>query len=84
MIKIEQKIIKQSSRRIEGKNMKNYNKDCPPIDCDCGCEETIKTNIEYIPRPDNWKIIKIEAEYNLCCKRCRKYLGHFAYGHWEY
>ena len=33
--------------------MKNYNRDNPPIDCDCGCEEIIKVNIEYMPRPDN-------------------------------
>ena len=32
--------------------MKNYNKDYPPIDCDCGCKETVKVNIETIP--DNW------------------------------
>ena len=51
--------------------MKNYNKDYPPIDCDCGCEETVKINIETIP--DNWKAVKQEAEYDLCCKKCGKY-----------
>ena len=62
--------------------MKNYNKDYPPIDCDCGCEETVKVNIETIP--NNWKAVKQEAEYDLCCKKCGKYLGHFIYEHWEY
>lgn len=64
--------------------MKNYNRDNPPIDCDCGCEETLQVNIEYMPVPDDWKVIKQKAEYDLCCKKCGKYLGHFAYGHWEY
>ena len=56
--------------------MKNYNKDNPPIDCECGCEETKKRNVVT---QDN-----IEVEYALYCKKCGAYLGTFEYGHWDY
>ena len=57
-------------------NTKNYNKDYPPIDCDCGCEITEMRNKEFQGN--------LVVEYSLYCKKCGKYLGHFAYGHWEY
>lgn len=57
-------------------NTKNYNKDYPPIDCECGCEEKEMRNTVY---QDD-----IAVEYFLHCKKCGQYLGYFAYGHWEY
>ena len=45
--------------------MKNYNKDYPPIDCDCGCEESVKVN------PD--LMIAIKKESNIGNKEAKRY-----------
>ena len=57
--------------------MKNYNKDNPPIDCKCGCEEKEKRNV--VMQKDVG-----EVEYTLHCKKCGAYLGTFEYGHWDF
>ena len=51
-----------------------------PLDCDCGCTETEEINVykDYI------RGIFTPVEWDLHCKKCGRYLGHFAYGHWEY
>ncbi len=51
-----------------------------PITCDCGCKETEQRNIY---KEDIGGIL-VEVEYSLYCKNCGRYLGSFAYGHWEY
>ncbi len=51
-----------------------------PIECGCGCEETEERNVY---REDTNGIFT-PVEYSLYCKGCGRYLGHFAYGHWEY
>ena len=63
-------------REVQSMSKKNYDRDYPPIDCDCGCEETEVRNEVY---EDGYRLV----EYSLYCK-CGKYLGHFAYGHWEF
>lgn len=51
-----------------------------PLECDCGCKGTEQKNIcnEEIDGA------LVPVEYYLYCKECGKYLGYFAYGHWEY
>lgn len=48
-----------------------------PLTCDCGCTETKRENVETQEGAGT-------VEYDLHCDKCGKYLGHFAYGHWEY
>lgn len=60
--------------------MKNYNKDNPPIDCKCGCEETEERNIYK----EDINGIFVKVEYTLHCKKCGAYLGTYEYGHWSY
>lgn len=51
-------------------------RDYPPIDCHCGnCEEE-RRNV-YM---EDYFVV----EYMSYCKNCGKYLGHFAYGTWDY
>ncbi len=51
-----------------------------PIECDCGCEETEERDVYR----EDINGIFIPVEYSLYCKGCGRYLGHFAYGYWEY
>lgn len=54
----------------------NDDRDNPPIDCPCGCKETIKKGVYYEECE--------EVEYFLHCKACGTFLGHFSYGSWQY
>jgi len=55
----------------------SYDKrDYPPIECDCGCVEKEVRNEHFEDA--------ILVEYDLHCKECGSYLGHFAYGNWSY
>lgn len=54
-----------------------------PLNCGCGCKETEKRNISYEDL-DGINMPAVPVEYYLHCKKCGKYLGYFAYGHWEY
>ena len=51
-----------------------------PLNCDCGCTETEERNVYK----DDICGTLTPVEWDLYCKNCGKYLGHFAYGHWEY
>ena len=51
-----------------------------PLDCDCGCTETEERNVEKEDIAGTYTPV----EWSLSCKGCGRYLGHFAYGHWEY
>ncbi len=53
-----------------------------PIKCDCGCQETKKVNVRKEDMDGYGTLIPVE--WSLYCKGCGRYLGHFAYGHWEY
>ena len=51
-----------------------------PLRCECGCKETERRNVNT----EDIDGVQTEVEYSLYCKNCGTYLGHFAYGHWEY
>lgn len=51
-----------------------------PLECDCGCTETEERNVEMEDIAGTYTPV----EWSLYCKGCGRYLGHFAYGHWEY
>lgn len=51
-----------------------------PLDCDCGCTETEEKNVYR----DDIGGIYTPVEYDLHCKGCGKYLGHFFYGNWDF
>lgn len=48
-----------------------------PLNCDCGCNETIHKDSQYDKEVG-------EVSFYLYCARCGTYLGHFEWGHWEY
>ncbi len=50
----------------------------PLIECpNCRCKETKQTNVY---KCDDATI----CEYTLKCKICDEFMGHWAYGHWQY
>lgn len=54
--------------------------DILPLKCDCGCKDTEERNVEK----EDIAGTLTPVEWSLYCKGCGRYLGHFAYGHWEY
>lgn len=51
-----------------------------PLKCDCGCVETEERNV-YTQDING---IFTPVEWDLHCKGCGQYLGHWAYGYWDY
>lgn len=51
-----------------------------PLDCGCGCTETEERNVYKEDICGTFTPV----EWDLHCKGCGKYLGHFAYGNWEF
>ncbi len=51
-----------------------------PLECSCGCNETEERNV----CTDDILGIFTPVEWDLHCKGCGAYLGHYHYGNWDY
>jgi hypothetical protein len=54
-----------------------HEKDLSPKQCTCGCKKFVNKNYDTIDG-------HIICEYDTHCKECDAYLGHWAYGYYDF